>query len=287
MEDAGMRLTEKGGRSMMSLAYPITLKGTYYWKEKPKFLAHMERAAVWTMIAVEEGLFRYRIGEVQGEASSGDIVLCPPSMEFHREMLTPLSFFYIKFAFHEQTQSEEERIIKLLHNLFRYKFTTPEQDRLFNNYRHLLGFFMIDEGAGSRGIAHYVNDVWMLFYVEAESLSRYGDLVNDPLMKDAKDWIDRHACRSIQMRDIAKIFNMHPVQFTRRFQTVFGLLPSRYLFSVRMEKAKLLLVQTDYTIDHIARLCGYDNGYYFSRIFTKYGKMNPSKFRKIHSMQLL
>lgn len=271
----------------MSAAYPISLKGTFYWRDKPKFLRKMECDKVWTMIAVEEGRFKFQIGEAHGEASPGDIVLCPPNLEFHREMLTPLSFFYIKFTFEQPEQAEEERIVGVLHNMFHYKFTTPEQDRLFNNFRHLLGFFMFSEGNSNKWITHYVNDVWILFYVEVESLARFSDLINNPLMKDAKDWIERNAFTQIQIKDVAKIFDMHPVQFTRRFQMVFGLSPLRYLVSIRMEKAKSLLVQTDYTLDNIARLCGYDNGYYFSRVFTKYARMNPSVFRKIHSFQFL
>lgn len=272
----------------MSLTYPISLKGTFYWREKPKFLMQVERDSVWTMIAVEGGRFRYRIGDVLGEASPGDIVFCPPSMEFHREMLTPLSFFYIKFRIEPQEwgENEEERIAGLLQGVFRYKFTTPEQDRLFNNFRHLLGFFMIGQTHSSRGVAHYVNDVWMLFRSEADSFFRSGETVRDTLMKDAKIWIERYAYTNIQMRSVANIFGIHPVQFTRRFQNVFGLLPSRYLLSIRMEKAKALLVQTDDTLDHIARQCGYDNGYYFSRMFTKYARMNPSKFRRQHSPQV-
>ncbi|MEF3310900.1 AraC family transcriptional regulator [Paenibacillus sp. GYB004] len=238
------------------------------------------------MIAVEEGSFRYRIGGSQGEGRPGDIVLCPPHFEFHREMLTPLSFFYIHFFYREQESGEEEGLIRLLDHLFGYRFTTPEQDRLYNNYRHLLSFFKSSNRASGRGVTHFVNDVWMLFCVEMESLARYKEIVHDPLMKEAKDWIDRNAHRPLRLQDVADLFHMQPGQFTIRFQTVFGQLPSRYLFSVRMERAKMLLTQTDYTIDHIARLIGYDNGYYFSRVFTKYLKMNPSKFRKIHSILL-
>ncbi|MEF3304007.1 helix-turn-helix transcriptional regulator [Paenibacillus sp. GYB003] len=270
----------------MPLAYPISLLNANYWRKKPKFLLQNERAAVWTMMAVEEGRFRYRIGDVPGEASAGDIVLCPPALDFRREMLTPLSFFYIKFVLSDCAADEEERIERLLRDWFGYKFTTPEQDRLFNNFRHLLGHFMIGDMHTNRGVVHYVNDVWMLFGAEVESLTRYDGASKDPLMREAKDWIDRHAFTDIQMRDVAKLFDMHPVQFTRRFQSIFGLLPSRYLFSIRMERAKWLLVQTDCTLDDIARQCGYDNGYYFSRMFTKYARMNPSKFRKLHAMPI-
>jgi AraC-like DNA-binding protein len=43
-------------------------------------------------------------------------------------------------------------------------------------------------------------------------------------------------------------------------------------------------VQTEYTLDHIARLCGYENGFYFSRVFTHYSKVNPSQYRKMYGV---
>lgn len=263
--------------------YQISVKRNDYWKDKQRFIRSMERHAEWTLLAVEEGDFRYHIGDVTREASSGDIVLCPPGLEFHREMLTPLSFFYITLHYSEMEVGDEARMTHLLRNLFHYKYTTPEQDRLKNNYRHLLRLYALKDKNRERWIAHFINDIWMMFYMEAVTLAQFDNILHDPLMKEAKDWIDLHACDHVKLKEIASRLNLHPVQFTRRFQAVFELSPIQYLSAIRMEKAKSLLVQTDYTIDHIAQLCGYDNGYYFSRMFTKYTKMNPSSYRRVHS----
>jgi AraC-like DNA-binding protein len=199
-------------------------------------------------------------------------------------MIDPLSFFYSRFRYRGAGAAEEERIVHLLRNLYGYKFTTPEQDRLSNNYRNLLAVYGKEDWSSRRWTTHFVSDIWSLFCMQAESLVQFGNIVHDPLMKAAKSRIEHHAFQNVQMKDIAVQFDLHPVQFTRRFQKVFGVSPSRYLFSIRMEKAKSLLIQTDYTLDHVAQLCGYDNGYYFSRMFTQYTKMNPSVFRKMHAL---
>ncbi|MDF2718236.1 MAG: hypothetical protein K0R28_5161 [Paenibacillus sp.] len=265
--------------------YPLCIYGpTEYWKAKLQFKFPVSRDSIWTMIAVEDGRFSFTIGSIPGVATAGDIVLCPPQTEFCREMIDPLSFFYSRFRYRGAGAAEEERIVHLLRNLYGYKFTTPEQDRLSNNYRNLLAVYGKEDWSSRRWTTHFVSDIWSLFCMQAESLVQFGNIVHDPLMKAAKSRIEHHAFQNVQMKDIAVQFDLHPVQFTRRFQKVFGVSPSRYLFSIRMEKAKSLLIQTDYTLDHVAQLCGYDNGYYFSRMFTQYTKMNPSVFRKMHAL---
>jgi AraC-like DNA-binding protein len=266
------------------LEYPISVIGkTEYWKLKPKFKMYRSRFPEWIMIAIEEGRFSYRVDDIAGEASSGDIVLIPPNAVFIREIIDPLSFFYIRFLYSRNDSADGERIRDSLRDLFGYKFAATEQDRLFSNFRHLFSVYNRNDQEGHRWTTHFVSDMWSLFYMEAKTLSQHKKMLNDSLMKDAKDWIDRYAFKKIQLKEIALEFGLHPVQLTRRFQKTFGFLPSQYLISVRMEKAKQLLIQTDFTLEHVARLCGYDNGYYFSRMFTQYTKMNPSIFRRVHA----
>jgi AraC-like DNA-binding protein len=265
------------------LIHPIRLISNSYWKDKPAFVQQVEHERCWIMIAVETGRVRYGIGELSGEAGAGDIVFCPPYEDFRREMITPLSFFYIKFYYSGEDKSGEEQLTEQLRQLFSYKFTTSERDRLFNDFRHLLRASRMSREESRRWSTHFVYDLWLLFCMEAEALAQFGNVAIDPLMKEAKEMIERHAFRNVQMKDIVEYMGIHPVQFTRRFQAVYAMPPSQYLYSIRMERAKSLLVQTSYSIDRIARQCGYENGLYFSRMFTKYFKMNPSKYRKMHS----
>lgn len=265
------------------LIHPIRLISNSYWKDKPAFVQSMERERCWIMIAVEAGRFKFEIDGMSGEAAAGDIVLCPPYVDFHREMITPLSFFYIKFYYAGTVDGCEEQISGQLRRLFAYKFAPSERDRAFNDFRHLLKASRMSRNDNLSWSSHFVYDLWLLFCMETEALCRYGDAAHDPLMKEAKELIEKHAFRNVQMKDIVEYIGIHPVQFTRRFQTAYAMPPSKYLYSIRMERAKSLLVETSYPIDRIARLCGYENGLYFSRMFTKYFRTNPSKYRKLHS----
>ncbi|GAA3407878.1 helix-turn-helix domain-containing protein [Paenibacillus hodogayensis] len=267
------------------LIHPINLISNSYWKEKQSFVQSYERERCWIMIAVEAGRFRFTVDGIDGEAGSGDMVLCPPYVDFYRETISPLSFFYIKFYYAGVEDGEEQRLVEQLRRLFGFKLVSPERDRIFNDYRHLLRASRMSRLDHLRWASHFVYDLWLLFCMEAEALGQFGSgAASDPLMKEAKELIERHAFRDVQMQDIIEYIGISGVQFTRRFQAAFGMPPSKYLYAIRMEKAKSLLVQTNYSIDRIARQCGYENGLYFSRMFTKYFRMNPSRYRKVHAL---
>jgi AraC-like DNA-binding protein len=173
----------------------------------------------------------------------------------------------------------QPKTIELLRRAFQFKFRANELDRLYNNLRHLAESLHKTDELALRH--HFTSDIWLMIQMQAEKMTQ--SEAEDRLIIEAKALIDRHAFREVRLQDIADRLHIHPVQFSRRFQRTFGLSPSHYLHSIRMERARNLLTSTEYTIDHIARLCGYENGFYFSRVFTRYCGLNPSRYRKLHS----
>ncbi|RKN74967.1 helix-turn-helix domain-containing protein [Paenibacillus ginsengarvi] len=266
--------------------YSLYLYQQFYWKEKARFDLRSSRYPSWVMFAVEKGDFRYRIESTEGKATAGDVVICPPNTDFHRVMEKPLSFHYFKFYLNADGEEAIERTRATLRDLFAFKFTPHEKDRFFNNLRHLTRLSARDDAESIRWKNHFVNDIWLLLSMEAEMLSKYSLVMDDPLIKQAKLWIDQHLSDKILIKDVAEMVHLHPVQFNNRFQNLFGTNPSKYLLAVRMETAKRYLLETDYTIDHIARLCGYDNGFYMSRVFSKHFAMSPSQYRKTYAARL-
>ncbi len=63
------------------------------------------------------------------------------------------------------------------------------------------------------------------------------------------------------------------------FQEYAGDSPMRHIISVRIERAKNLLDRHDLSIAEVAARAGFDNPYYFSRIFKQVTGMTPSGYR--------
>ena len=67
------------------------------------------------------------------------------------------------------------------------------------------------------------------------------------------------------------------------FKKEVGLSPLEYMTSLRMKNAETLLTAmwtNEYTISEIARMCGFEDALYFSRVFKKYFGCAPSNFSK-------
>lgn len=64
------------------------------------------------------------------------------------------------------------------------------------------------------------------------------------------------------------------------FKKEMGMTPLEYMTKLRMKKAEstLAAMSKDYSVSEVARLCGYDDALYFSRVFKKNFGCSPSAF---------
>ena len=74
----------------------------------------------------------------------------------------------------------------------------------------------------------------------------------------------------------------NPYHFCRIFKQKTGLTPNAYLNRLRIEKAKKLLAKTNenMNIKQIADSCGFNDQYYFSRIFKRSEGVSPAHWKR-------
>jgi AraC-like DNA-binding protein len=83
----------------------------------------------------------------------------------------------------------------------------------------------------------------------------------------------------ITWQQIASSSKFSPYHFSRLFKARTGLSPRQYIISARLDKAKSLLTETDYTVNEIAEVCGFHNASHLGSTFSKHFGMTPSQFR--------
>jgi two-component system response regulator YesN len=81
------------------------------------------------------------------------------------------------------------------------------------------------------------------------------------------------------MQNIAERFFLSREYISRKFKQQFQENLSDYIERLRMDKAKLLLMNPQYRIVHIAELVGYKDEKYFSKVFKKLEGISPNVYR--------
>lgn len=93
------------------------------------------------------------------------------------------------------------------------------------------------------------------------------------------EYLHQNYDQSIQVKDIAAAVNLHPGYLHRIFKIHTGRTLSDYLNMLRMEKAKMLLGQSDIPIAEIADYVGISSRQYFHLLFKKYSECTPVEYR--------
>ncbi|MBE6358494.1 MAG: AraC family transcriptional regulator [Lentisphaerae bacterium] len=78
----------------------------------------------------------------------------------------------------------------------------------------------------------------------------------------------------------AKKISVSYPHFRRIFRQITGFAPTRFLIECRLNTAAYLLLQTNMPINEIAHDCGYQDEYYFSRLFKQYRNCTATEYRK-------
>ena len=104
-------------------------------------------------------------------------------------------------------------------------------------------------------------------------------------LRRAKAYIEEHYAEPITLEQLGAIAGLSPKRFSERFNLAFGKRPLAYLIGTRMDHATELLA-TPLLIKDIAPMVGYEDQFYFSRIYKKYCGISPETARKqLHDSQ--
>ena len=91
--------------------------------------------------------------------------------------------------------------------------------------------------------------------------------------------IDRSFSKQITTDELSKIGGVTRYHFVRKFKNTFGTTPHQYVVDQRIDEAKRLLSQTDWTIGQVAEAVGYQHQAHFSTAFKSRVGMNPRRYR--------
>lgn len=127
--------------------------------------------------------------------------------------------------------------------------------------------------------------------IASYSYTMYGDFVErvykcrvnpqvSPQIRAACEYIELHTESQVSVSDLAKRFGYAEYYLTRKFASEMGTSINDYIKIARIERAKMLLVTTDLSIQEIAERLQFCTRSYFGKVFSQIVGCTPVKYRQ-------
>lgn len=100
-------------------------------------------------------------------------------------------------------------------------------------------------------------------------------------MRQIKTYMMAHFNKIESVKELADIFDMDQRQLSYFFKKSMGICPKKYLLQLRIKRAKELLTDHDRQVTEVARIVGYEDPFYFSRLFKRQTGHSPTEYRYV------
>lgn len=141
----------------------------------------------------------------------------------------------------------------------------------------------------SSGVNNYGSINKLFDYLNLKIISSLEKVIEDKKQMDtkpireAKQYMQDNFKSSISLDEVSHRVGFNASYFSVLFKKDTGYTFLEYLSEIRMNKAKDLLKETNYSIANICREVGYSDVKYFTKVFTKYTGLRPNAYRKLYS----
>jgi len=237
----------------------------------------------YEIILVVRGIYRCTVNHVELAANPGGVIIISPG-DWHQDACPePITFY--AFVFRVQPRTIPTRSANLLRD------DLPSALKLLattDGTLHALVERMRDEGR--RGDPFTVPLLDSLAQEFAWRLLRQlpHDRLNPQIVRNIDihgfgaqllALCDQYVAQNLSPAAMATALHLPERTLTQRCQTAFGTSPAKMFVRYRMERARLLLVQTDLSVKAVAECLGFENPYHFSTVYKRVHGVPPTLHR--------
>lgn len=261
--------------------------GIYRLSEHPKMPTYRPRGRVdFQIIYIAAGCGHFHFDTVDSETivPAGNIVIFRPKelqkYEYYGKDKTEV--YWIHF-----TGSDAKNILR--------KYGFPDNERIFPvgtsmEYERIFKRIIIElqrcQDNYEEMLTLLLRHLLIIFQRE---LSREQVLKNEYLdheMDTAVTYFNENYNRDINIEEYATSRGMSVSWFIRSFKKFTDSTPMQFIVALRVNNAQVLLETTNYSINEISKIVGYDNQLYFSRLFHKLKGFSPREYRETRKSEI-
>lgn len=104
--------------------------------------------------------------------------------------------------------------------------------------------------------------------------------IDDTKIAEAMRFIRKNVFDGIKVSHVLEALNMNRVTLNRRFRKNFGRSPKEEIVGLQTVRCKQLLRETDFTLEKIAGLVGFEHAEYMSVLFKRETGITPGEYRR-------
>lgn len=105
------------------------------------------------------------------------------------------------------------------------------------------------------------------------------------ILPEIKAYMEQHYARNLTLTFFSDKYHMTKEYLSKQFKEQYGCGIYEYLLSFRMERAKLLLAESECKIQEISDQVGYTDTSYFSKAFKTYCGLSPREYRQQNAVR--
>lgn len=149
-------------------------------------------------------------------------------------------------------------------------------DRIVEEYQNKNEFYMLNIQANIQSLLTFMarninKDIRVFQKKHAESDFSFFHIL---------EYIDVHSGESLEIQELAEMCHMSYSNFARLFKKTYGRSCKEYINYIRLNKAQVLLINSDYDLNYIATETGFFDCSHFIRTYKKWKGITPKQERK-------
>lgn len=106
-------------------------------------------------------------------------------------------------------------------------------------------------------------------------------MVHTDYVEAAKRYVESHIMERVTVQDVASAIGITPNYLSSLFKRQLGQNFIDYVNAEKIKQACVLIRNNQHLVYEVSHILGYDNAYYFTKVFKRYMKMTPTEYQNL------
>lgn len=247
-------------------------KAAFHYRERRKGCADN------ILIYCTNGKGYYILGDKRYTVTANQFVVLPATdkyMRYWADNEDPWTIYWVHFCGTELDNFNNSLNFNATKGPFRVPFNEKAIEIWRDIYQSLELGYSTDNLCNASFCLYYL--IATFIFSDKHIISE--ELKNKDIINDTISYMKAHLQHKLSIDDMAGQQQLSASHFSNLFKKKAGMAPIDYFINLKMQKACQFLYSEKIKIKEIASELGYDDPYYFSRLFKRYMGLSPEQYR--------